>query len=282
MKISVIIPTYNASDFIDNLIKSLNEQTVKADEIVIVDSDSYDDTVSVAVSYPRVRAMCINHEDFDHGKTRDLALRTCKSDYVLFLTQDALPADEHYIENLIKPLEDETVVISSGRQLPKSDAIEYEKLIRKFNYPDKSFIRSKEDLPRLGIKTFFFSDACSAYKKDKYLELGGFDYPIKTDEDLFFAAKVINAGYKIAYAADACVYHSHNLTLKEQYKRNYIQGIEFKNHKELLSGVSLESEGMKMVKYVTKELLKEGKIGDVFSFYLDCGARFLGSKAGRK
>ena len=280
MKISVIIPTLNAAGEIEKLIDILERQTVKADEIVIVDSQSDDGTVAICRER-NARVIEILRSEFDHGKTRDLALRSCESEFVLFLTQDALPKDEHYIENLLKPFDDESVAVCSGRQLPKEDARAAERLIREFNYPEVSNVRSKEDLERLGIKTFFFSDACSAYRKDVYLELGGFDYPILTDEDLFFAAKAINAGYKVAYAADAAVFHSHNLSLREQYERNRIQGIEFKRHAELLQGVSLESEGMKMVKYVTKGLLKEGRIPAVIGFFFDCAARYLGSRAGR-
>ena len=99
---------------------------------------------------------------------------------------------------------------------------------------------------------------------------------------MFFAAKIINAGYTLAYAADAQVFHSHNLSLQQQFERNRIQGIEFKKHAQLLSGVSLEGEGVKMVNEVSKNLLAEGKVGNIFAFWLDCGARFLGSRAGRK
>lgn len=282
MKISVVIPTLNAEQQLPKLFDVLSRQTVMADEIVIVDSKSDDKTVDVAKSNRNTRVISINRDEFDHGRTRDLALRSCNSDFVLFLTQDAIPADEKYVENIIKPFDDEGVAGVSGRQLPKKDARPYEVFIREFNYPDESNVRAREDVEILGIKAFFFSDACSAIRKSHYLKLGGFEYPILTDEDLFFAAKAIMSGYKIAYSADAKVYHSHNLSLSEQYKRNYIQGIEFKKHSEILNGISLESEGLKMVWYVTKKLLLHGRIISVIQFYLDCAARLFGSRAGRK
>lgn len=282
MKISVIIPTLNATGTLKQVLDALEHQIVEPEEIVIVDSESDDSTIAIAKAMSKVRILTIQRKEFDHGRTRDFALRTCDSDYVLFLTQDAIPANEHYIENIIKPFDDKKVIGVSGRQLPKPNARDYEALIRKYNYPATSNVRTAEDIEKMGIKAFFFSDSCSAIRKDKYLEIGGFDYPIKTDEDLFFAAKALKAGYKIAYAADATVYHSHNFTLKEQYRRNYIQGVEFKSHKEILNGVSLESEGMKMVSTITKELLRKGKVLSTVEFYLDCAARYLGSRAGRK
>ena len=282
MTVSVIVPTLNAENEITELLQKLSRQTVKADEIIIVDSASDDNTVALAKACPDVRVIEIERSEFDHGGTRDLALRASKGDFAIFLTQDAVPANDRLIENLLKPFEDAQVSGVSGRQLPKADAKPYERLIREFNYPARSFRRTKEDIPRLGIKTFFFSDACAAYRREVYLELGGFEKNLLTDEDLFFAAKMINAGYTLAYAADALVFHSHNLSMQEQFERNRIQGIELKKHAQLLSGVSLEGEGVKMVKYVSKKLLFEGKVGDMLAFWLDCGARFLGSRAGRK
>lgn len=282
MTVSVIIPTLNAAAEIEELLEKLSFQTVKAEEIIVVDSSSDDNTVLLASAYPDVHVIEIPRESFDHGGTRDMAIRQAKGDFVVLLTQDAVPADDSLIENLLKPFADEQVAGVTGRQLPKADAREYEKLVRSFNYPAESNVRSAEDIDRLGIKTFFFSDACSAYRKDVYLELGGFEKNLLTDEDLFFAARMIKAGYKLAYAADAEVYHSHNLSLREQYKRNYIQGIEFRNHEVLLSGVSLEGEGKRMVKYVSSNLLRRGKVGSFVAFGFDCVARYLGSKAGRK
>lgn len=280
--VSVIIPTLNAASEIKILLDKLTRQTVRADEIIVVDSASDDNTVALAKACPNVRVLEIERREFDHGGTRDLAFRASKGDFVIFLTQDAVPANDRLIENLLKPFEDAQVSGVSGRQLPKADAKPYERLIREFNYPAKSFARTKEDIPRLGIKTFFFSDACAAYRRDVYLKLGGFEKNLLTDEDLFFAARMIHAGYTLAYAADAKVFHSHNLSLREQFERNRMQGIEFKKHAQVLSGVSLEGEGIKMVKEVSKSLLSEGKIGNMFAFWLDCGARFLGSRAGRK
>lgn len=280
--VSVIIPTLNASDYIENLIACLNSQTIKPNEIVVVDSQSEDNTVELCGKYDNVRVIEILRKNFDHGGTRDMALKTCDSEFILFTTQDAVPCNECYIENLLKPFEDSEVVIASGRQIARDDAWPMEKLVREFNYPAVSHVRSKADLHKYGIKTYFFSDVCAAYRKDIYEELGGFEHPLKTNEDMFFAAKVIEKGYKIAYAAEAEVIHSHNFTLKEQYKRNVIIGAEIERHKELLNGVSTDAEGMKLVKYVVPRLLKQGRVFQFIRFGLDCCARKLGNSKGRK
>ena len=195
MSVSVIIPTLNAEKELPKLLYTLHRQKQRIDEIIVIDSESSDRTVEICKEDKSVSLIQIKRKDFDHGKTRDLAFRSSKGDIVVFLTQDALPQNRYFLGRLIAPLSKDTVVLSTGRQIPKKNATRMERLVRLFNYPESSYIRSKDDLSRMGIKTFFCSDVCAAYKRDFYFELGGFDYPIKTNEDMFFAAKVINAGY---------------------------------------------------------------------------------------
>ena len=281
--ISVIIPTLNAEKYIVKLLDHLNSQTLIPDEIIVVDSQSNDNTVSICQKYSNVKVISILRIDFDHGKTRDMALRQSKGDVVIFMTQDALPANKYMIENLLKHLKSQAkIAVVSGRQLPKEDSLLTEKLVRKFNYPSVSNIRQKADIDTYGIKTFFISDVCAAYDKEIYLKLGGFEYPLKTNEDMFYAAKAVNTGYKVGYAADAEVIHSHDLTLKEQYKRNYDSGYEIEKHRELIGNVSADFEGFRLVKYVSIGLLKKGKILSFIRFSFDCFARLLGSKSGKK
>lgn len=278
--VSVIIPTLNAGKEIEALVTGLQEQSFPADEIIVIDSSSEDETIEICKNLP-VKIIHIARKEFDHGKTRDKALRESEGDIVIFMTQDAVPANKDLIREMIAPFTDNKVAVVTGRQLPKADASAMEKYIREFNYPPESRIRTREDIPQFGIKTFFSSDVCAAYRRAYYLELGGFDYPIKTNEDMFFAARAIQAGYSVVYNAKAEVFHSHNFTLHEQYTRNYIQGYEIERHRKLLSGVSQDSEGIKMVEYVSKNLLSQGKIISFVFFGMDCIARYIGSKSGR-
>ena len=282
MKLSVIIPTLNAEKELPALLKALEGQTAAPEEILVVDSESTDRTQEICRASGRVRLLTVRRQDFDHGRTRDEALRQCAGDVVVFLTQDAVPADEKCLEHLIRPLGEAGVAVSAGRQLPRTDATPMEKLVRSFNYPAEGHIRSEEDVARMGIKAFFCSDVCAAYNREIYEKLGGFDFPLKTNEDMFFAARAIRGGYRVAYAADARVVHSHNFSLGEQYRRNRIQGYEIERHRDLLGPVSQESEGKKLVRYVGTGLLKQGRVLSFARFGMDCCARLLGSRAGKK
>ena len=284
--ISLVIPTLNAEPEIESLLEKLSTQSISIDELVVVDSASDDRTAEIvsafAESHPNVSLRVIERKDFNHGKTRDRALREWTTgEFVLFMTQDAVPADEDYVDDILKPFDDPAVGVVSGRQLPKADARLLERLVRGFNYPEHSFTRGKDDLSRYGVKTFFTSDVCSAYRRSAYLEVGGFCRTMMS-EDMYLAARLVAAGYLVAYAADACVYHSHNLTLKQQYERNYAVGRFLEEHADALMGVSEIGEGKNLVMNVGQQLLKSGHVGELCYFGADCVARLLGNRAGRR
>ncbi len=281
MSVSVIIPTLNAERELPELLQMLAAQTVQADEIIVVDSESSDRTADIAKK-AGARVLSVRRGDFDHGKTRDWALRESSGDSIVFLTQDAIPADKYFLENMLNAISEDRIAVASGHQLPKEDASPIERLIREYNYPAVSCVWSEADVERRGIKAFFCSDACAVYNREIYLELGGFDYPLKTNEDMFFAAWAIRNGFRVAYTADARVYHSHNFTLKQQYHRNYIQGYEIERHRKMIGNASQEKEGIKLFRFVSSGLLRKGRILSFFRFGLDCCARLLGSRAGRK
>jgi rhamnosyltransferase len=285
-KVSLVIPTLNAGEDIERLLTKLQAQTRALDEVLVVDSASDDETADRVKAFAGgstlpIRLQVINRADFDHGGTRHAALLQTTGDFVLFMTQDAVPANNRYVECLLAPFDDSSVAVSSGRQLPKPDARRFEQLVRGFNYPEHSFVRCKEDLQTYGIKTFFTSDVCSAYRRSAYMEVGGFLRPCNMSEDMQIAARLVAAGYRVAYAAEAEVLHSHNLTPGQQYKRNYAVGSFLETNADVLMGASEIGEGGKLVKQVSKQLLKEGRLGEFCSFGIDCVARLAGNRKGR-
>ncbi|MBS5462019.1 MAG: glycosyltransferase family 2 protein [Collinsella sp.] len=281
MDISVIIPTLNAEHDIEGLLTVLGRQSIQPIETLVVDSASEDRTIELIQKHKGVRLLQIDRQDFNHGGTRDLALRESRGDFVCFLTQDALPVSDDYLELLVAPMVDDSeIALVSGRQLPKADARRFEQLVRGFNYPDSSSVRSKRDLKKYGIKTFFASDTCSAYRRTAYLECGGFEH-VNTNEDMLMAARFIASGMKVAYEPRAEVYHSHNLTPSQQFARNRAVGFFLESHADDLMHISETGEGGRLVKSVSLQLLREGNFGEFVAFGVDCCARLLGNRAGR-
>lgn len=280
--LSVVIPTLNAAGEIDELLTIIEAQTLRPFDILVVDSSSEDDTADKVAKHPRVDFVRIERKDFNHGSTRDMALRRTTGDFVCFLTQDVVPASSRYLEMLVEPLlDDSSVALVSGRQLPKANARRFEQLVRDFNYPDTPSVRSKCDLKKYGIKTFFASDTCSVYRRTAYLECGGFDH-VNTNEDMLMAAKFIASGMKVAYEPRAEVYHSHNLTPSQQFDRNRAVGFFLETHADDLMYASEIGEGGRLVKAVSSQLLREGNLVEFMAFGVDCCARLLGNRAGRR
>ncbi len=255
-KIQVIIPTLNAATTIERHLNLLKNQ-----DILVIDSSSTDDTVKIAQKLS-VDIVSINQDDFNHATTRNIALNY-QADFYLFLTQDAQPVDENLVENLLKSFEDTDIVVSYARQIPYSSADLIEKFARDTNYPEKSKIKSRKDLATLGIKTFFNSNSCAMYRASYFKKVGGFEEGLIMNEDMEFAACVILNGKKIAYVADAKVYHSHDYNMSDIFKRYFDIGVFFKTNSWITDEVNqymkTESTGVKQAMQELRYLFKIDK-----------------------
>lgn len=278
---SVVIPTLNAEKTIVPLLDAIKKQEPPPRDIFVADSQSDDNTVSIAEENG-MKLIKINRQEFDHGKTRDMALRQTETPYVVFLTQDAMPADEKCIANLLKPMiDDPNIAVVGGRQQAYPTASNAEKLVRAHNYPNVSQIWDSGDIERLGVRAYLISDVFAAYRKSAYEAVGGFDYPILTNEDMLITQKFLKAGYKAAYAAEAVVLHSHDFTLRQQFKRNYIVGRTLVRYENRFVNSQELGEGVKLAKSVLIKLLKKGDIGGSVRFAFDCAARLIGNRMGK-
>lgn len=258
MRISIIIPTYNASKYIKKLLEVLQQQTVKYEEIIIVDSSSTDDTIEIAKSF-KTKIIIISKKEFDHGETRTKAGKQAKGEILIYLTQDVLPYNKYMIENIVKPFyENEKIGASYGRQIPYNDTSLFGKHLRYFNYPKISYIRDYKDKEKYGIKTAFLSNSFAAYRKKVLEEIGWFKDNIILGEDIYAGAKILKAGYKIAYVAEAKVYHSHSYTIWEEFKRYFDIGVFHKCESWILEEFGKpEEEGIRYVKSELTFLLRK-------------------------
>lgn len=257
-KISVIIPTLNAEDNLRVLINSISKQTLLPEEIIIIDSSSSDNTAQLA-AYFGCKVKVIPKSQFNHGGTRNLGASLASGEIIVFLTQDAIPRNEMFLERLIAPLNNSMVAASFGRQIAREDASPIERFTREFNYPDHSIIKSKDSLSSLGIKTFFFSDVCSAIRRGDFEKIGHFPEEIIMNEDMVLAARLILKGYHIAYTADAEVTHSHNYNASQQFKRNFDIGVSHNQNRWILEYARAEGEGLRYFWNQLSYLCKNGE-----------------------
>jgi len=137
-------------------------------------------------------------------------------------------------------------------------------------------VKSLADKEQLGIKTYFCSNVCAMYNRQRFMELGQFPKGAIFNEDMIFAARIINSGLKISYSADAKVIHSHNYTYKLQFKRYFDLAVSQKQNPQVFVGVSSNGEGIRLVRYVISGLFSAGKWWQVPYFILQSACKYVG------
>lgn len=282
MTADIVIPVYRPGAELGELLSRLADQTILAGKIILMNTEEAHFPAELPERYENVEVHHVTKQEFDHGGTRDQGIRLSEADVVICLTQDAMPADEHLVEELLKPFADPSVWAAYGRQLPKENCREVEKYTRSFNYPDESRIKGKEDLPVLGIKTFFCSNVCAAWRREKYKELGGFVKRTIFNEDMIYAGTIIKAGGRIAYCADAQVVHSHNYSALQQFHRNFDLAVSQTMHPEIFGGIRSESEGIRLVKRSLSYCMKIRKPWLMIQVVTQSAGKLLGYKLGQR
>lgn len=287
MKTDIIIPVYHPDEKLVRLLKGLKSQTVRPDNIIIMYTRlSERDHISphlieLAMEVSELKVYELSADEFDHGGTRAEAVRHSDADIFIMMTQDAVPADDMLIENLIRHLLNSEIGAAYGRQIADSDSSPAECFTREFNYPDESVIKGKEDLDRLGIKTFFCSNVCAAYRRDSYDKLGGFIERTIFNEDMIYAHKLIMNGYRIAYSADARVIHTHEYKPMQQLHRNFDLAVSQAEHPEVFMGISSESEGAKYIRSAFSYFREIHRSYLIIPFIWGCCFRYMGYLLGK-
>lgn len=285
MTIDAIIPIYKPDQRLFRLVEKLENQTVPVQKIILMNTEQeYFDELTRGTGFwekhPTVEIHHLSKQEFDHGGTRHRGVQYSKSDVFLMLTQDAMPVDEFLVEKLTANL-GANVAVAYGRQLPAADSDVTEKISRRFNYPGKSRIKTAEDIKTLGIKTFFCSNVCAAYRRDIYEESGGFIRHTIFNEDMIYAASVIKAGYGVAYVADARVIHSHRYGNLQQLRRNFDLGVSQAEHPEVFRGVPSEAEGKRLIRETCRYLRKRNLWYKIPGFFVQCCFRYTGYLLGK-
>ena len=287
MKVDVIIPVYGPGNRLLELFDRLGRQTVPVDRLIIMNTEKYlwdkwTETLEPGRLPENLSVYHVTKEEFDHGATRNAGIEHSDADVCVCMTHDALPADT----NLIKALTDalfsgDDIAVAYARQLPATDCNIIERHTREFNYPDKSRVKRLSDLDTLGIKTYFCSNVCAAYRRDIYLKLGGFTKKTIFNEDMIFAGHAVEAGYQIAYAADAQVIHSHNYTAMQQLHRNFDLGVSQADHPEVFGCLHSEGEGIRLVKKTAKWLVENGYVLLLPQLVMASGSKYAGYWLGK-
>ncbi len=290
--VDVIIPTFRPDNDFGEIIERIKKQTIVPENIIIINTiprpvkkNGLKGSVinfasrpeQVSLDYimsndgerlylsnksgrPKVTIYNITQDEFDHGATRDYAVAMSDAQYIVLMSQNTLPLDRHMIEYLLLPFGDKSIACTYGRQYCGKNADVIEKYTKAVNFPDKDMVKSGADLKSIGTKTYFCSNACAAYRKSVYNELGGFDYRTIFNEDMVMGAKIINSGYKIAYASKAKVRHFQKYNLKQTLQRSFDLGVLNRQYKDLFKIMKGGNESSFMLRDAVKYLIKTGNI----------------------
>lgn len=278
MNVDIICPLYNAEKDIKNLHKSLLKQkNTEINEIRYILTESKDNTEEklneLGINYKKIKK-----DEFSHSLIREKEAFDSKADIIVFITQDVKIVRDDWLYNLTKDIISGQVEACYSRQLCDNNTIE--KYTREYNYPSESKIVSKADIKKLGLKTFFFSDASSAIKRETFVKLNGYDNKnLVISEDMYIAYKLITNRYKIKYCADSEVIHSHVFTLRQYYDRYKDTGKFFKEN-SYLNNYKVNQAGGSMAKYVLKRAIQDKNVGVLIRFIPNMAARFIGMKVG--
>lgn len=277
-KVALFMPTYNAGPDFNKVLDLIDEQSEYINKKYIIDSSSSDDTVNIARNH-NFDVKVIKSEEFGHGKTRTQAAKDLKDfDYIIYMTQD-IYLQKNALKLLINFIESNSdIAVAYGKQeidIEKGNVFEYRS--RSFNYPDESIVKAKADISSLGIKTVFTSDAFCIYNIIKLKEVNYFPEDINFSEDMYVAAKFINANYKVGYCANSKVFHTHNFSIIEEFKRYKDIGRFHKTYPEIQNQFGKNTnEGVKLVINEMKYLINNKQIIKIPESLLRNLAKYIG------
>ena len=284
--IDLVIPVCKPGDEFLQLLAKINNQSYPVGKIILMNTEEqyWKEFVikhKEIENFDKLEVHHLTRREFDHGNTRNQGISYSDAEYILLMTQDAVPENEFLVESLLKGFDNPKVAVAYGRQLPREDCREAEKFTRSFNYPAESKLKSKADIETMGIKAFFCSNVCAMYKREFFDLLGGFTKKTIFNEDMIFAGNAIKADYMIAYVAEARVVHSHNYGNMEQLHRNFDLGVSQKEHPEVFAGIKSESEGIKLVKKTAAHLWKSKRKLQIIPMVIQSGFKFVGYRLGK-
>ena len=224
--ISVLLVTKNGERYLAEVLDRIGQQRgrFRLGEVIAVDSGSRDRTLAILEAHA-VRIIRIPPQEFGHGKTRNLAASQAQGDYLVFLTQDATPANADWLEALLAPLRaDPSIAGAYSRQLPRPDChpMEWRRIVEdELSGRAQSCLNSSAvpDYVNNPASFYFFSNVSSVLRRSVWQQ---FPFPeVEFAEDQLWARRVLEAGYKTAYRADSLVYHSHGYGAWPNFRRHF-------------------------------------------------------------
>jgi rhamnosyltransferase len=225
--VSIIIPTKNAGDRLDSVLKGIFASRVDFGyEVIVVDSGSHDNTKKIIERHP-VKLIEIEPLSFSHGGSRNTGADNAAGEILVYLSQDAMPKDERWLASLVSGFKGRDTAGIFGRQIPDESSSALEKFFLQYVYPDYKIIKDSLNPDNCILQDIFFSDVNSAIRKSEW-ENNKFREDLIMSEDQAWSRDMLMKKKKIVYEPVAAVYHSHNYTIRRLMMRNFDSGLSLK------------------------------------------------------
>ena len=283
MNIAIVIPVFRPDGRLKKCIERLLRQSVMPDRILlnILYENPVDREISEIYMDERIEIRYAPREEYDRAGSRDTILRELDSDVVIFMVQTAIPQNRYLVEKLTEPFKEERTAVVYGRHMTDDECSPIECCVRRFNYPPKGMTKSLEDAGKLGIRTFFNSNVCAAYRRRAYLETEGFGKRMIAGEDMLAARRLLEKGWQAVYAPEAEVIYYRNDDLHGLWKRNFDIGVAHAEHPEMIENTKPGKEGVRLVR-VTSALLRQNHMEEYLGEVLTRSiVRYLAYQLGR-
>lgn len=215
---SIVIRCYNEEKHIGRLLTGIIQQTLRHVEIIIVDSGSTDSTLAIASRYP-VKILSIQPEEFSFGRSLNVGCRSATGEFIVITSGHVYPIYKDWLEKLLSPFENSRIALVYGKQRgARTTKFSEHQVFAKW-FGDKSDL--EQDHP-------FCNNANAAIRRRIWEQLP-YNEEITGLEDIDWANRAMQLGYKIAYRADAVVFHVHNEIPLQTYNRYRREAIALKN-----------------------------------------------------
>lgn len=297
-KVDVIIPVCHGDKKLFKLLECLAMQTVIPEKVVLLNvetgwkEDSCEELQKQIYKYfgkyklfghklpLQLEIVPVKEKKFDEGATRNTGANRTSSPFLLFMKQNAVPADTKLIEELLWSMESGAGV-AWARHVTGPNAGVLKTYVNLYDYPSKSYVRTKDDISKYGVRTYRISNACAMYRRDVFENQGGFADRIIAGEGNLFGAGLLKDSGKIAYCAEAKVYYSESSNWMAQFRRKFDEGVSHAENSKVFKLGSEEKAGFKFGVAVLSYLVNQKYYMEIADFVGECLFKAAGYFLGR-
>jgi rhamnosyltransferase len=214
--------------------------------------------MEIVRKYP-ARLLEIAPREFHHARTRNLGGTVSSGKYLVFLSGDALPADNGWLGALVRNFREPATAAVYGRQLPKPNATPERAFFIHYRYGTERLVKTANSNGAGKYLLYQFSNVNSAVRREVW-EQTPFPEDINAYEDFSFAVQVVRQGRAIVYEPDAAVFHSHNYSLMKAFQQYFDNGVVY-GRRQVWDGEHknrMRSDGLRYLWNEMKYLVERG------------------------